>query len=226
MVRVLAERASTAPPSRRREHKLRTERALQQAALSLFAEQGYDETTTDEIAERAGVSPRTFFRYFPTKESVLFVGEYGWFQSFTKHFLEQPEELSDLDAMRETLLTLAPDLMKIRKALVLYEKAVASSPTLRGGVHDHQQEDVATIAAAIATRRGLASADDGCIILATVALLTYRNALKKWLAGPASVNPVDLISGGLETLIGELTPRPVTRRREPLRAAGRGAAAD
>jgi len=222
----LTELPATPPPSRRQEHKLQTQRALQQAALSLFAEQGYDETTTDEIAERAGVSPRTFFRYFPTKESVLFVGEYGWFQSFTKRFLEQPEELSDLDAMRETLLNLAANLTKIRKALILYEKAVASSPTLRGGVHDHQQEDIATIAAAIAARRGLAGADDGCTILATVALLTYRNALRQWLAGPASVNPADLIGAGLDTLVAEFTHRSVNRRRVPLRAAGREAAAD
>lgn len=62
-----------APPSRRRAHKLWTERALQQAALGLFSKNGHDTTTTDEIAEQAGVSPRTFFRYFPTKESVLFV---------------------------------------------------------------------------------------------------------------------------------------------------------
>jgi len=198
---------------------LRTQLALQQAALALFAEQGYDETTTDEVAERAAVSPRTFFRYFPTKESVLFVGEYGWFQSFTKTFLDQPEDLTDLEAMRETLMSLASGLPRIRKALVLYEKAVASSPTLRGGVHDHQQEDIATIAAAIATRRGLEQADDGCTILAAVSLLTYRNALRKWLAGPASKNPGEVISEGLDTLIAELTPTRRPTRRSARRTA-------
>lgn len=210
---------TTAPPSRRQEHKLRTQRALQQAALDLFSEQGYDDTTTDEIAERAGVSPRTFFRYFPTKESVLFVGEYGWFQSFTKQFLAQPEELGDFEAIRQTLITLAPGLAKIRKALLLYEKAVASSVTLRGGVHDRQQDDIATIADAIATRRGLGAADDGCTILATVALTTYRNALMKWLDGPQTVNPGDAISAALDIVVAELgLARPPARRREPLRA--------
>ena len=94
---------------------MRTQRALQQAALELFAKHGFDTTTTDEIAEQAGVSPRTFFRYFPTKESVLFVGEYGWFQSLTKQFLDQPDALSDVDALRETLLGFAPKLATGRR---------------------------------------------------------------------------------------------------------------
>jgi AcrR family transcriptional regulator len=215
----LAEKpASSAPPSRRQEHKLRTQRALQTAALELFAEQGYDETTTDEIAERAGVSPRTFFRYFPTKESVLFVGEYGWFQSFTKQFLEQPEELGDLEAMRATLDDLAPGLTKIRRALVLYERAVASSPTLRGGVLDHQVEDIATIADAIASRRGLDGADESCLVLAAIVLMLYRRGVMQWLAGPATADPRELIATQFDLLLGELAPTGAPRRR-PLRAA-------
>jgi len=196
--------ASAAPPSRRQQHKLRTQRALQKAALDLFADQGYDTTTTDEIAERAGVSPRTFFRYFPTKESVLFVGEYGWFQEFTAQFLSQPKELSDLEALRAALVTLATGLAKIRRALVLYEQAVASSVTLRGGVHDRQQEDIATIAAALATRRGLAKADEGCVVLATVVLPTYRRAVFRWLAGPASGDPAAMVDEEFDVLVAEL----------------------
>lgn len=182
---------------------------------------GYDETTTDEIAERAGVSPRTFFRYFPTKESVLFVGEYGWFQSFTKQFLSQPEELTDLAALRETIRTLAPGLSKIRPALALYERAVASSPTLRGGVVDRQATDIATIAEAIATRRGLAEADESCTILATVILVTYRRGVMRWLGSPRSAGPREMISEEFDLLLTELAPgQPSRRRRQPQRARG------
>lgn len=208
--------------SRRQAHKLRTERALQQAALELFGEQGYDATTTDEIAERAGVSPRTFFRYFPTKESVLFVGRWGWMQSFNKAFLAAPEELSDLDAMRATLHTLAPDLTKRRAALGLYEKAVASSPTLRGGVFDHQQQDIGAIAGTIAARRGLTEPDLACRTLATVVLLIYRNGVTRWLSAPASSDIRDFIAEGFDLLVAELAPAPPTvRRRGVLRSAAR-----
>jgi len=180
-------------PSRRQEHKLRTERALQQAALQLFAKNGYDETTTDEIAEKAGVSPRTFFRYFPTKEQVLFVGQVGWFESFTKQFLAQPDDLSDVDALCQTLVDLAPEMARSRRALLAYERAVASSATLRGGVHDRLQADTAINAAAIAQRRGLPEPDEACSTLAQVSIVVHRRALTQWLLGPADAGLGDLI---------------------------------
>ncbi|GAA4922013.1 TetR family transcriptional regulator [Stackebrandtia albiflava] len=52
--------------------RARTRRLLSAAALSLFAENGYDSTTVDQIAAAAGVARRTFFRYFPTKEDAVF----------------------------------------------------------------------------------------------------------------------------------------------------------
>jgi hypothetical protein len=47
-----------------------------QAAITLFAEQGYEETTIADIAERAGLAKRTFFRYFSDKREVLFDGSH------------------------------------------------------------------------------------------------------------------------------------------------------
>jgi len=199
---------STAKPSRRQEHKMRTKRALQQAALDLFAKDGYDTTTTDEIAERAGVSARTFFRYFPTKDSVLFVGEYGWFQSVTEDYLAQPDSLSDVEALFETLLAKPPS----RRSQLLYDKAVASSPTLRGVVHDHQQNDIATLAEAVAARRRRRHADEGCRLIATVVLITYRRALTRWLAGPAGVDARDVIAEEFEILLEQFAPAKARRR--------------
>jgi AcrR family transcriptional regulator len=219
---VANERTTEATPSRRQAHKLRIQRALQQASLTLFAEQGYDATTTDEIADRAGVSHRTFFRYFPTKESVLFVGEYGWFQSFTKHFLAQPAELTDLEAMRTTLRLLAADLSKIRRALALYERAVESSATLRGGLFDRQQQDIGTLAEAIASRRQLDQPDEACSVLATVVLIMYRRAVMRWLEGPASVDPRNVIDEVFDLLAAAFIPPRLPPRPKPRRRTGAG----
>src|ERR1700722_17789542 len=57
----------------RLESKARTRMALARAAIRLFEERGYQETTVEAIAEEAGSSPSTFFRYFGTKEDVLFI---------------------------------------------------------------------------------------------------------------------------------------------------------
>ena len=172
---------------------MRTKRKLQQAALDLFAKNGYEDTTTEEIAEKAGVSPRTFFRYFATKESVLFVGEYLWFESFAAEFLSKPLSMSEPEAMLEALLTLAPGLSNIRRALITYERATASSPTLRGVVVDHQQADAATLAQMMADRRGMAEPDAALLLAAAVCLLTYRRAVMRWVKGPADLDPADAI---------------------------------
>src|SRR5262245_24429842 len=100
--------AATRTTSRRERHKSRTRQALREAALELFAAQGFDTTTTEEIAEKAGVSVRTFFRYFPTKELVLFFGRYDFVQAFVAELVRQPQSKSDLDAIRAAYSESAP----------------------------------------------------------------------------------------------------------------------
>ena len=189
-------------PSRRDQHKSRTRQALRQAALELFAAQGFDATTTEEIAERAGVSVRTFFRYFPTKELVLFHGRYDFMQTFAAGLRAQPESASDFDAMRAAYLASSPGFADRRKALRLYERAVASSHTLRGREQILQIDDIHTIAEAIAARRGDEQPDEECALLAAIGLLTYRRALGRWLAGPENGDFADSITDEFDLLEG------------------------
>lgn len=67
-----AEPAVGSRPSLRDRKKDATRLTIEDAAWQLFMERGYDATTVQDIAERANVAPRTFFRYFPTKEAVLY----------------------------------------------------------------------------------------------------------------------------------------------------------
>ena len=204
-------------PSLRDEHKKRTRHALRGAALKLFAAQGYDDTTTEEIAEKAGVSARTFFRYFPTKESVLFFGAANWVESFERVYGEQPDSLSDIDAVCASLIEIAPRIARGRASLRLYARAVASSPTLRGRAHDLSQGYVENVARSIAARRRLARVDEATTLLAATCILTYRRAIDLWLAGPASTRLEDAIAREFELLAEAFLPK----RKPKLRAAAR-----
>jgi AcrR family transcriptional regulator len=65
-------------------------RAIEDAAWELFAEKGYEETSVNDIAERADVAPRTFFRYFPTKEAVMYPQFEQLLQSVRDEFHRRP----------------------------------------------------------------------------------------------------------------------------------------
>ena len=77
------------PIPRREQNKARTRMALVAAAVRLFEERGYERTTIEEIADAAGSSPSTFFRYFGTKEDVLFFDVPEIMNTFTE-FVSQP----------------------------------------------------------------------------------------------------------------------------------------
>ena len=84
--------AITQVESLRQRKKDATRRAIEDAAWELFAEQGYDETSINDIAERADVAPRTYFRYFPSKEAVMYPEFEELFVGMRAIFEERPED--------------------------------------------------------------------------------------------------------------------------------------
>lgn len=93
---------TTIPPEPLRQRKKRQNMAaVQAAALRLFAAQGYEATTVEQIADAADVSPSTFFRYFSTKEAVVLYD--GLDPVMMAAFARQPQELSVIAALRKTM---------------------------------------------------------------------------------------------------------------------------
>jgi AcrR family transcriptional regulator len=101
--------AETGPGGLRERKKHKTAVALHEAAMDLFRERGYAETTVEDIAERADVSPRTFFRYFTTKESVVFADERVRRDIWVEALRSRPEDEPLLDSIREASLRLTED---------------------------------------------------------------------------------------------------------------------
>src|SRR5580700_5845438 len=96
---------ATEQADRQERRKRRTRQAIQAAALELFAECGYRETTINDIAERADVAPRTVTVHFPAKEELLFDAEPFTLDSLSERLAERGPHESALDALRDWMAT-------------------------------------------------------------------------------------------------------------------------
>jgi AcrR family transcriptional regulator len=94
---------------------------LVRAALDLFTEQGYDDTTVVQIAERAGLTKSTFFRYFPDKRDVLVAGQDTLSRSFAEGIKSAPATATPLEAVACALdaaaTVLTPDIRELAPQL-------------------------------------------------------------------------------------------------------------
>src|ERR1700749_3862159 len=94
------------PPAKlglRERKKQQTRETIARAALRLFAERGYDETTLAEIAEAADVAPRTIFAYFESKKHILLWEEVNFLAKLKRKLDEGPAGTTTVDAIREFL---------------------------------------------------------------------------------------------------------------------------
>jgi AcrR family transcriptional regulator len=122
-----------ARPGLRERKKRRTADAIRSAATRLFLEQGYDATTTEQIAEAADVSPSTFFRYFPTKESVLLRTTDG--VEVVRHALEErPADEPVWQSLRHALLEGLPQTIIDPDEELARIRIAYSTPSVRGAV--------------------------------------------------------------------------------------------
>jgi AcrR family transcriptional regulator len=174
---------TAAPPGLRERKKELTRRALEDAALDLFARQGFDETTVDEIAAACDVSTRTFFRYFATKEDVL-VGD-------------RPERLATMVALVEARpageaplrsIRIAVDAMlagddEDRARLAARARIMAENPGLHANCPEAQLAKEEALVEALARRdaaAGIAPRPLDLRLAVGVATATYRAAIDAW----------------------------------------------
>jgi AcrR family transcriptional regulator len=146
------------PLGLRERKKAKTRAAIQEHALRLFIEQGYAETTVDQIAEAAEVSQSTFFRYFATKEETVFYDRYD--PILIDAFVRQPPDASPLAAVRaaihevfDRLPAAESDLEQARQQLIL------KVPELRVAVLDQFGSGLSLLTDALAQRTGRAPDD-------------------------------------------------------------------
>ena len=156
-------------------------RRLQQATLELFQQKGFDATTAAEIAERAGVTERRFFRHFADKREALFDGEAAFREELACAVVSSPPAMSPMDTLLNAFRSAEPLLERNRPFTEPRQKIIDATPAL--------QERVLTKTAALITalgdalhQRGVDS--DTATFVAQIGMATMSYATQAWLADP------------------------------------------
>ena len=154
-------------------------RRLQEAALALFLEFGYDQVTTAEIAARAGVTQRTFFRHFADKRDILFEREASLSAVLTTEIASAPLHLTPVQVLL-TAFRVAQPLLEAHRAFAEPRYAViAATPALS----ERELTKVASLTALLASALGERGVELGLATLAAQASMAAVNhAMTTWLA--------------------------------------------
>ena len=151
---------------------------LRRAALDLYAEQGYDATPVAEIAARAGMSKRTFFRYFADKREVLFEGSSFLEVTLVEAIGAAPAGAGALDVIGAAVLTLGEalpdrDYARTRAAVVAAEPSLQERELLK-------LSSMADAAAAALAARGVDSTQ--AALAAHLGVAVFRVGFQRWIA--------------------------------------------
>jgi AcrR family transcriptional regulator len=187
-------------------------RRLQQAALDLYRERGFDRTTAAEIAERAGVNARTFFRHFPDKREVLFDGEADLRAALVRFVADAPDGLTPVEVLLHAFRKAAAILEDNRPFSEPRLAVIAATPTLRERDLAKGAAMAATIADAL-RRRGVE--DRLADLAAHIGWATFHHAAQNWVGAPESGLDAHLTHafgdlGALFTPTTPTTPAPLT----------------
>ena len=149
------------------------------AALDLFTEQGYDDTTVAQIVERAGITKSTFFRYFPDKRDVLAAGQETLSQLLTEGIAGAPEDASPLEMVSAGLVRVSGAMGPTNRELApRVEAAIASHAELQ----ERNALKVVGLAAAMneaLVERGVA--EPMAHVAAELGVLAFKRAFAQWL---------------------------------------------
>jgi AcrR family transcriptional regulator len=150
---------------------------LQLAALELYSERGYDQTTVAEIAKRAGLTERTFFRYFADKREVLFYGSGMLQDRLVEGIVAAPEGMPPLGVVGASLEEAAQPVEEIRDFSRRRQAVVAANPEL-------QERELIKLAALTAVLtdalRGRGVAEPAASLVAEAAIAVFRVAYRRW----------------------------------------------
>jgi AcrR family transcriptional regulator len=152
-------------------------RRLEEAAMALYGERGFDNTSVAEIAERAGLTERTFFRHFSDKREVLFSGAGALQDLFVTAVAGAPESATPLEAVAGALAASGALLQQRGDFPQKRQAIIAASAELR----ERELIKLASLAAALAEAlRARGVKDPAASLVAEIAVAVFKTAFTRW----------------------------------------------
>jgi AcrR family transcriptional regulator len=170
---------------------------LEQAALELYGERGFEQTTVAEIAERAGLTERTFFRYFADKREVLFAGAVTLQESLVSAVASAPESVPPIDAVAAALEAAGLLLQQRREYARQRQAVIAANASLQ----ERELIKLASLAAALAgalRRRGVG--EPAASLTAEAGVAVFKIGFERWVTGTGRAELPQLIREALDEL--------------------------
>lgn len=168
------------------------------AAVDLFTEQGYDATTVAEIAERAGVTRSTFFRYFPDKRELLVAGQETMSRLLSDGIASAPADVSPLEAVAAGLEAVSGAMGEMNRELGPRVKAaVAASAELQERDALKSVGLTASVAEALVSR---GVAEPVAQVAAELGMLAFKRGYAEWTEGDSDRSLAECTAGALKEL--------------------------
>ncbi len=193
----------------REQRRERNAREIQQAAMSLFAERGYGDVTVEDIAGEAGISERTFFRYFASKDHLLVAEASRRIEVIHESLTGQPDDLDAWTALRNAVLDQSTSEEHIGRNAAIWAHLTKEAPALLAKMIMHGAlEGTHNIEVELARRLGVPDTDALPDVMMRVTLAAVQSAYLRWLEDDGTASLVDLTAEALD-LVGEGLARAV-----------------
>jgi AcrR family transcriptional regulator len=184
---------------------------LEQAALELYSERGFDQTTVAEIAQRAGLTERTFFRHFADKREVLFWGQSALREMFVSTVASAPDSVAPIDAVAAALQAVGGPFEERREPARQRQAVIAANP----GLQERELSKLASLASAMADalrRRGVT--EPAASLTAEAGIAVFKVAFERWIDETNQRDLSQLIRESLDELkaVTAGKPPPATDR--------------
>jgi AcrR family transcriptional regulator len=189
----------------RERNKLRTRQEIADATLRLATERGFENVTVEQIATAADIAPRTFFRYFESKEDALLADHTDRLALLRQTLRDRPASEGPLTAVRASIMEVVGDLEDNRELMLAKFQLMEDSPTLHAQSLEKMAELERMLAEALAERSGVdLDRDYRPFVIAAAVCSAMRVAIDRWGATGGAGNLTELVERALDLLDGGL----------------------